>query len=77
MKARQVMTFSVLGLGIAMLLYGLAMHVQPVYSKDNDKGLATVETALIKEVTIGGLERKEDGTLHKTYSGAPPKACPT
>ena len=77
MNQRHIITFVVLGLGIALFLYGLTMHVKPVYSKDNDKGLATAETALIKEVTIGGLERKEDGTIHKTYTGAPPKACPT
>ena len=77
MKAQRFITLAVLGLGIALLLYGLGMHAVPVYSKDNDKGLATAETALVKEVTIGGLERKEDGTLHKTYTGAPPKACPT
>ncbi len=77
MNTRLITATVVLGLGIAMLLYGFGLHVTPVYSKDNDKGLATAESALIKEVSIGGVERKPDGTLHKTYTGAPPKACPT
>jgi len=77
MKAKQIVTFVVLGLGLAMLLYGFGLHVQPIYSENNDKGLATAEPQLVLEVSRGGLERKEDGTLHLTYTGAPPKACPT
>ena len=52
-------------------------QILPVFSENNDKGLATAESTLVKEVSIGGLERKKDGKLHKTYTGAPPKACPT
>lgn len=60
-----------------MLLYGYSLHVLPVYSENNDKGFATQESILVKEVSIGGLKRKEDGKLYKTYTGVPPKACPT
>ncbi len=53
------------------------MHALPVFSEDNDKGLATAESALIKEVSIGGLRREADGRLVKTYTGKAPQACPT
>lgn len=69
--------FVVLGSGVLLLLYGATFHTHPVYSKDNDKGLATAEPKLVLEASRGGLELKEDGKLHKTYTGAPPKACPT
>ncbi|MCE5187002.1 MAG: hypothetical protein LLF76_12845 [Planctomycetaceae bacterium] len=65
------------GIGLALLLWGSQMHALPVFSEDNDKGLATAESALIKEVSIGGLKRQADGKLYKTYTGAPPQACPT
>jgi hypothetical protein len=76
MNKRQTISIVLLGLGFSMLLYGYNLHVLPVYSKDSDKGLATQESALVKEVSIGGLKRQE-GKLYKTYSGKPPKACPT
>ena len=60
-----------------MFLYGYSLHVLPVYSENNDKGFATAEPALIKEVSIGGLKRDTNGKLHKTYTGKPPAACPT
>ena len=78
MNKRQTISIAFLGLGISMLLYGYSLHVLPVYSENNDKrGFATQESILVKEVSIGGLQRKEDGKLYKTYTGAPPKACPT
>lgn len=77
MTFKQILIMVVFGLGTAMFLYGVSMHALPVYSENNDKGFATAEPDLIKEVSIGGLERKADGTLHKTYTGKPPAACPT
>ena len=75
--SRHILVMVLFGAGLAMLLYGLVMHIVPVYGMNSDKAFATVETALIKEVSIGGVERKADGTLHKTYTGKPPAACPT
>ncbi len=72
-----ILIMVVFGAGLAMLLYGFSMHVAPVFSDNNDKGFATAEPQLIKEVSIGGLERKPDGTLHKTYTGKPPAFCST
>lgn len=65
------------GLGLSLMLYGFNMHALPVFSEDNDKGLATAEPALIREVSVGGLMRHADGRLYKTYTGEAPKACPT
>ena len=76
-KTKQTVSITILGAGLAFLLYGALFHVQPVFSEDNDKGFATAEPVLVKEVSIGGLERDANGNLHKTYSGKPPAACPT
>jgi hypothetical protein len=35
------------------------------------------EPHLIREITIGGLRRADDGALERTYSGEAPSACPT
>jgi hypothetical protein len=77
MKFKQMLIMVLFGAGLAMLLYGLLLRVEPVYSENNDKGFATPEPQLIKEVSVGGLERKPDGKLYKTYTGKAPAACPT
>ena len=77
MNKQQLISVVLLGLGLSMLLYGYSLHVQPVYSKDNGKGLATTEAQLVLEASRGGLKREKDGKLHLTYTGTPPKACPT
>ena len=69
--------FAVLFTGTGLMAFGLTFHTQPIFSEDNDKGLATPEPRLMKEVSIGGLERRPDGRLHLTYTGTPPQACPT
>lgn len=74
---RQTVSIVLLALGLTLMLYGVNLHALPVFSEDNDKGVATAESALVKEVSIGGLRREVDGRLIKTYTGAPPKACPT
>ncbi len=40
-------------------------------------GTQEPELALVRDVTIGGLERLASGELRRTYSGAPPSLCPT
>ncbi len=35
------------------------------------------EWALVREVTFGGVARREDGQLKRTYRGKPPTLCPT
>jgi hypothetical protein len=76
-QQKQTLSLVLLGLGLALMLWGHQMHALPVFSEDNDKGLATAESALIKEVSIGGLRREADGRLVKTYTGKAPQACPT
>jgi hypothetical protein len=65
--------------GVALLIYGLFSHIGNVWPKDElaTTSSITAETAMIREVTIGGLERDASGQLRKTYSGEAPKACPT
>lgn len=78
MEALKVkLVFVVLFIGAGLMAYGLQFHTQPVFSELNDKGLVTPEPRLMKEVSIGGLERTADGRLHLTYTGKPPEACPT
>lgn len=76
-KKKQTFNVLLLTFGLGLLLYGLAFHVQTVFSKNNDKGLATVEAQLVLEVSRGGLKREKDGELHLTYTGKPPEACST
>ena len=76
MNKKQTISIVLLGLGLSLLLYGYSLHVLPVYSNDKNEVFATPESTLVKEVSIGGLKR-QDGKLFKTYSGKPPKACPT
>lgn len=76
-KASHILIMVLLGASLSMLLYGFSLHVAPVYSENNDKGFATAEPQLIKEVSVGGLARTADGKLQKTYTGKPPAACPT
>jgi hypothetical protein len=71
------MLFLVMFLGAGLMAYGLKFRVEPVFSENNDKGLATGEPRLMKEVSIGGLERDAEGNLRLTYTGKPPEACPT
>ena len=35
------------------------------------------EPGVVFDVTVGGLERLASGEIKRTYSGAPPAACPT
>lgn len=60
--------FVLLFIGAGLMAFGLKFHTQPVFSEHNDKGLATPETRLMKEVSIGGLERTDDGRLQLTLS---------
>lgn len=76
-KARQVVCVLAVGVGMGLLLWGVGLHAEAVYSADNDKGLATPESVLMKEVSIGGLKRDDQGKLTKTYTGQAPQACPT
>ncbi|MCF7669125.1 MAG: hypothetical protein K9N48_05045 [Verrucomicrobia bacterium] len=76
-KVKRTVIIIFLAIGLVMIGYGLTLHIQPVYSENNDKGLATGEPEIIREVSRGGLKRGSNGALEKTYTGKPPAACPT
>ena len=35
------------------------------------------EQSIVRDVTVGGVERLPNGHLKRTYSGKPPTLCPT
>ncbi len=90
MEKRRAILALVLGAaGLTLFVYGVFCHAGDVWPADDPTALAsgvvdvdvvpalTSESAMIREVTIGGLKRDMAGSLRKTYSGQAPKACPT
>ena len=64
--------------GLVLLIYGLLFNTIEVAPKQQDLPTSTkAETAVIKEVTIGGLNRTPAGKIQQTYTGKAPQACPT
>jgi hypothetical protein len=77
---RIVITFLLILMGVALLTYGVSFHAAAVEPQASAEGSAVArsEPALIKEVTVGGLERDASGEIKKTYTGnQAPAACPT
>lgn len=67
-------------LGAGLLTYGVSFHATAIDGQTNADGTAMMqrEPNLIKEVTVGGLERDSSGEIKKTYTGEQaPAACPT
>ena len=68
-------------LGIALLAYGAFLHSTIISSQQdpNSTTLSKTEPQLIKEVTIGGVQKDESGNIKQTYSDPKkaPAACPT
>jgi hypothetical protein len=78
-RAKQIVFFSFILIAAGLFIYGQAFHalsVQPHPDEGADV-FAALEPVLIREVTVGGLMVDESGMLRKTYTGAPPRACPT
>ncbi len=78
----KIIIFCLLALiGAALLVYGFRFHRANVVPKgaDSTAKLAKSEPALMKEVSIGGVERDASGGLKQTYAATEkaPKACPT
>ena len=66
--------------GLLLLGYGLFYHARSVaIPEPNGKRTDRVsEYRLVREVTIGGLERTGSGNLRRTYGGGSgPALCPT
>jgi len=79
---RIVIAFLLVLMGVALLTYGVSFHAASIEPQASADAAAVVaaqsEPALIKEVTIGGLERDSSGEIKKTYTGdQAPAACPT
>ena len=78
----KIIFFCLLALiGIALLIYGIWFHraiISPSQA-GGTAGLAKSEPALMKEVSVGGVQRDASGELKQTYSDnqKAPKACPT
>ena len=51
--------------------------VPPGPSEPEIVELELSEPEITLDVTVGGLERLEDGRIVRTYSGEAPEACPT
>ena len=68
-------------LGAGLLIYGAFFHSAAVSAQQQGdaKVLAKSEPALMKEVSVGGVERDESGKIKQTYEVGEeaPKACPT
>ena len=81
-KSGKIVLFCLLVVvGAILLIYGIWFHRADIASKqaDHTTKLAKSEPALMKEVSVGGVERDKSGELKQTYSDTekPPKACPT
>ncbi len=65
-------------LGVVLLGYGAFVHSADVLpEKEDGPPVTKSEPLLVKEASIGGVERDDAGNIRLTYTGAPPKACPT
>jgi hypothetical protein len=72
--------FLLILMGVALLTYGVSFHAVRIEPQTSAEGTAVAqsERVLIKEVTVGGLERDASGEIKKTYTGnQAPAACPT
>ena len=67
--------------GVALMICGAAFNSKYVVYTDEEgyeDVLVKSEFGVIRDVTIGGLEREEGGMLKQTYTpGKEPAACPT
>ncbi|MHC4618571.1 MAG: hypothetical protein ACYTEQ_12560 [Planctomycetota bacterium] len=79
-KGKQVTILALLLAGAVLFIYGVffhAMTIVPAEEQQDSDIVAQSEMALIREVSVGGLRRDASGQITRTYTGAPPRACPT
>ncbi len=82
LKLRQIIAIVLILSGVSIFLYGQFASKHSVWSKEGDEDTTTAEKDIVKEVTIHGVVRADEGKLARTYStreGAapPPDDCPT
>ncbi|MBW8035196.1 MAG: hypothetical protein FVQ79_06080 [Planctomycetes bacterium] len=74
-----VISCSLILIGSFLLIYGVFFH-STIVLPQNDKDSTTLlllESAIIKDAIVGGLQFDETGRIKRTYMGKPPEACPT
>ena len=88
-KTRTILTIAAVAIGIILLAYGALSSTtdvakgpvgqSPPSLNDPCNTLQLTQSQLIKDVTIAGVTRWNDGTLQRTYSGStvPDDFCPT
>jgi len=78
-KAKIIIFLLLLLIGAALLIYGFCFHSATILPKQQDDLTVLVqsEPALIKEVSVGGIERDDSGVIRRTYDKSPPLICPT
>jgi hypothetical protein len=80
-KTKIVVFFVLVVLGLGLLAYGAVAHSTAVLAQQQgqETTLAKSEPSLIKEVSVGGVERDEAGKIKQTYEVGQqaPEACPT
>ncbi len=79
-ETKQIRIFLILVLtGSALFVYGVLFHstsILPEKGPDQDT-FPLSESALIRDVTVGGVRLEVSGKIRRTYTGKPPEACPT
>jgi hypothetical protein len=64
--------------GALLLAWSLLFGAREVFPQHTDSPTTfEPESAFIRDVTVGGIIRDQYGKIRKTYTGKPPKACPT
>ena len=79
-RNKKIIVFFILFLlGAVLITYGAVFHSRNILPQKDDgsPAFAKSEPALIKDASVGGLTRDESGKIKQTYTGKPPKACPT
>ena len=79
-KNKKIIVFFLLILfGAVLITYGAVFHSTDVLPQKDDgsPAVAKSEPALIKEASVGGVQRDESGKIKQTYTGQSPKACST
>ncbi len=79
MNRQSVISCLLILIGISLFIYGVFFNLTSVLAqKDDDSTILLLsESAVIKDVTVGGLRFDERGRIKRTYTGKPPEACPT
>ncbi len=82
-RRRTILSILAILIALALFICGAGLHTINVYApkdvKSSDtKQLKLAEPAVVKDITIGGLVRLDNGQIKRTYAaGQAPALCPT